>query len=409
MSKAAEYYYAAIQMAADNDRIVEQNRIAAEDKQRIQDAADAAQKVLDDRKKVILDETTANRPSSLDNLIKDIQSGKSTTTDASQQFEDLLAKSGLTATPEERAKLTETGRAATTDKNKIIANTTFRDLLGREPESKDTDYFAGLLDKGFTTTDLEKDIQSYPEYKSKLRSPTELGYEARLGPGDKGVYSYTSPYTGKTTSGSVTLIDDIRSQDANNDAFSKTSGLKTLDASLDKERIKAQGEVALATGKQAGDFANQRIGLQGDVDYRLGEQAGDFANQRIVLQGAENLKLGQQRGDFDTLLSKMATDRELQVGAQQIEGSYRLGAQRGAFDKELSGLQTDRELKTGEQRGLFEKELSGLQTDRELKTGEQRGNIAKEQLRLQTDSESRLLRQRGESALFEGLLGAFNF
>ena len=387
MSKAAQYYYAAIQMAADNAKIVEQNRIAAEDKQRIQDAADAAQKVLDDRKKVILDDTTANRPSSLDNLIKDIESGKSTTTDASQQFEDFLAKGGLTATPEERAKLTETGRAATTDKNKIIANTTFRDLLGREPESKDTDYFAGLLDKGFTTTDLEKDIQSYPEYKSKLRSPTELGYEARLGPGDKGVYSYTSPYTGKTTSGSVTVIDDIRSQDANNDAFSKTSGLKTLDASLDKERIKAQGEVALATGKQAGDFANQRIGLQ----------------------GAENLKLGQQRGDFDTLLSKMATDRELQVGAQQIEGSYRLGAQRGAFDKELSGLQTDRELKTGEQRGLFEKELSGLQTDRELKTGEQRGNIAKEQLRLQTDSESRLLRQRGESALFEGLLGAFNF
>ena len=250
MSKAAEYYYAAIQMAANNDIIKEQNRIAAEDKQRIQDAADAADKVLSDRKKVILDETTANRPSSLDNLIKDIQSGKSTTTDASQQFEDLLAKGGLTATPEEKAKLTETGRAATTAKNRITASTTFRDLLGREPESEATDYFTGLLDKGFTKLDLEKDIQSYPEYKSKLRSPTELGYEARLGPGDKGVYSYTSPYTGKTTSGSVTTIDDVRSQDVSNDAFTKTSGLRTLEGNIAKEQLKLQTEGESRLGRE---------------------------------------------------------------------------------------------------------------------------------------------------------------
>ena len=167
MSKAAQYYYAANQMAAHNAQIVEQNRIAEGDRKIIKDAADAVDNVLSERKKVILDDITANRPSSLDNLIKDIESGKSTTTDASQQFEDFLAKSGLTATPEEKAKLTETGRATTTAKNKIIASTTFPDLLGREPESKDTDYFAGLLDKGFTTTDLEKDIQTYPEYKSK--------------------------------------------------------------------------------------------------------------------------------------------------------------------------------------------------------------------------------------------------
>jgi hypothetical protein len=398
MSKAAQYYYAAIQMAADNHRIVEQNRIAEKDRKIIQDAADATQKDLADRKKVILDETTANRPSSLDNLIKDIQSGKSTATDASQQFEDLLAKSGLTATPEERAKLTETGRATTTAKNRITASTTFRDLLGREPESKDTDYFAGLLDKGFTKPDLEKDIQSYPEYKNKLRSPTELGYEARLGPGDKGVYSYKDPYTGKTISGSVTEIDDGRTKTANDEAYSKTSGLKTLEASLAQERIKAQGEIDYRLGQQAGDFA-----------LATGKQAGDFANQRIGLQGDVDSRLVAQRGAIEKALSGLQTDRELQVGAQQIEGSSRLGAQRGAIEKELSGLQTDRELKTGAQRGLFERELSGLQTDRELKTGEQRGNIAKEQLRLQTDSESRLLRQRGESALFEGLLGAFNF
>ena len=56
MSKAAEYYYTAIKMAADNDAIVQQNKLAQEDKQKIQDAADAAQKVLDDRKKVLLDD-----------------------------------------------------------------------------------------------------------------------------------------------------------------------------------------------------------------------------------------------------------------------------------------------------------------------------------------------------------------
>ena len=49
MSKAAEYYYTAIKMAADNDAIVQQNKLAQEDKQKIQDAADAAQKVLDVR------------------------------------------------------------------------------------------------------------------------------------------------------------------------------------------------------------------------------------------------------------------------------------------------------------------------------------------------------------------------
>ena len=250
MSKAAEYYYAAIQMAADNARIAEQNRVAAEDKQRIQDAADKTQKVLDDRKQVLLDEAVTYRPTLLDQLVKDIKSGKSTAPDASQQFEDFLAKVNLTATPIEKIKFTDTGTAATTAKNKIIANTLFRDLIGREPITTDTTEYAGLLDTGFTKTELKEHIQSLPEYKSKLRSPTELGYEARLGPGDKGVYSYTSPYTGKTTSGSVTTIDDVRSQDVSNDAFTKTSGLRTLEGNIAKEQLKLQTEGESRLGRE---------------------------------------------------------------------------------------------------------------------------------------------------------------
>lgn len=250
MSKAAEYYYAAIKMAADNDTIREQNRVAALDKQKIQDAADAAQKVLDDRKKVLSDEAVAYRPTLFDQLVKDIKSGKSTAPDASQQFEDFLAKVNLTATPTEKIKFTDTGTEATTAKNKIIANTLFRDLMGREPITTDTTEYAGLLDTGFTKTELKEHIQSLPEYKSKLRSPTELGYEARLGPGDKGVYSYTSPYTGKTTSGSVTTIDDIRSQDVSNDTFIKNSGLKTLDGNIAKEQLKLQIEGESRLGRE---------------------------------------------------------------------------------------------------------------------------------------------------------------
>lgn len=250
MSKAAQYYYAAIQMAADNHRIVEENKIAEEDKRKIQAAADAAQKVLDDRKQVLLDEAVAYRPTLLDKLVKDIKAGKSTDTDASQQFEDFLAKSNLTATPTEKIKFTDTGTAATTAKNQIIANTLFRDLIGREPIETDTTEYAGLLNTGFTKTELKEHIQSLPEYKKKLRSPTELGYEARLGPGDKGMYSYTSPYTGKTTSGSVTTIDDIRSQDVSNDAFAKTSGLRTLEGNIAKEQLKLQTEGESRLGRE---------------------------------------------------------------------------------------------------------------------------------------------------------------